>query len=78
MKGEMNMSRAQLEKKYGIKIADDSWYNPFTFKWVKAYKIYSADGCPWAKGLKNLKAVENECKYWETALLKIKSVVANW
>jgi len=71
------MSRAQLEKKYGIKIADDSWVD-MSGRIRKAYKIYSADGCPWAKGLKNLKAVENECKYWETALLKIKSIASNW
>lgn len=69
------MSRAQLEKRYGIKIADDSYYNPFTFKYVRAYKIYSADGCPWENGLRTLKAVEAECKKYADTLIGIKACV---
>ncbi len=68
------MSRTQLEKKYGIKIADDSYYNPIRDKVIKLYKIYSADGCCWEKGLRTLKAVEAECKTWESQLLKIKNM----
>lgn len=68
------MTRAQLEKKYGIKIANDSYYNPIRDKVVKLYKIYSADGCCWEKGLRTLKAVEAECKTWESQLLKIKNM----
>lgn len=69
------MSRAQLEKKYGIKIADDSYINPFNGKIVKGYKMFSADGCPWENGLRTLKAVEKECKLWADQLIEIK--VAN-
>ena len=68
------MTKQQLEKKYGITIADDSYYNPRTNKFVKAYKIYSADGCPWEKGLRTLKEVEAECKEWENQLLMIKNL----
>ena len=67
------MSRKQLEEKYGIRIADDSFYSPLKNRIVKAYKIYSADGCPWENGLPNLKAVESECKEWEKHLLAIKA-----
>lgn len=69
------MSRQQLEKRYGIIIRDDSYYNPFTFKWVKAYKVFSADGCPWENGLRTIKAVEAECKRYADALLNIKERV---
>ena len=37
----------RLEEKYGIKVVDDSFYNPLTKKWYKLYKMYSADGCWW-------------------------------
>lgn len=64
------MTKALLEAKYGIRIADDSYYR--NGKLVKQYKIYSADGCPWENGLATIKAVEQECKQWEKQLLKIK------
>lgn len=32
----------RLEEKYGIKVVDDSFYNPLTKKWYKLYKMYSA------------------------------------
>ena len=35
-----------LEKKYGIKVVDDSFYSPLSGRFVKCYKMYSADGCP--------------------------------
>lgn len=68
------MSRAQLEKMYGIRIADDSWID-MSGRIRKAYKIYSADGCQWENGLRNLKAVERECVKWADALLDIKRKV---
>jgi len=67
------MTKAQLEKKYGIRITDDSYYNPTKGKVVKMYKYYSADGCPFENGFQTLKAVENDCKQWEKVLLKIKA-----
>ena len=66
------MDRYKLQKKYGIAICDDSYVNPLTGKYVKAYKIFSADGCLWEKGLRSLKAIEAECEEWKEALLKIK------
>ena len=68
------MTKTQIEKKYGVKVVDDSFYNPIKNKYTKSYKIYSADGCPWENGLRTLKAVEAECKHYERQLLSIKAV----
>lgn len=73
----MSMSRAQLEKKYGIHIADDSYFNYYG-KHVKKYKYYSADGCPFSNNLSTIKDIEKDCKYWETALLDIKDKVKKY
>lgn len=70
------MTRTQLEKTYGIRIADDSFVNPINGRYVKAYKMYSADGCPWENGLRSLKAVEAECKEYSKQLLAIKAKIA--
>ena len=70
------MSRQQIEKKYGVKIVDDSFYNPFKGRYTKAYRMYSADGCPWEKGLRTLKAVQEECEAWSKQLLAIKARVS--
>ena len=56
-------------------IRDDSFYNPRTGKFVRAYRFCSADGCPWENGLRTLKAVEQECKEWAKHLLAIKEGV---
>lgn len=69
------MNKAQLEKKYGITIRDDSFIHPLNGRTYKQYRIYSADGCCWEKGLKGLKGVEKECKEWEKQLLSIKAKV---
>lgn len=66
------MTQRALELKYGIKIADDGYYNPLKQRYVKAYKIYSADGCCWEKGLRTLKDVQAECEEWSKQLLDIK------
>ena len=66
------MSKAQLEKRYGITITDDSYWNPFTGRFVKAYKYFSADGCPFSNNLRTLKAVEKDCLEWKDTLLNIK------
>ena len=68
------MSKAELEKKYHVHIADDSWYDPISGKIRKAYKIYSADGCPWENGLRNLAAVEKELKEWSKELGEIATI----
>ena len=69
------MTRTQLEKFYGIKIRDDSYWNPLTGKKVNQYKYYSADGDEWTNGLKTIAAVEADCREWKDALLKIKASV---
>ncbi len=69
------MTRKQLEEKYGIRIEDDSYWYPLKNRYVKQYKMYSADDCPWEKGLPTIKACENECKEWEEELLTIKEDV---
>ena len=68
------MNRAQLEKRYGIHIADDSYFNMYG-KHVKRYKYYSADGCPFSNNLKSIKDIEMDCEYWRGALLDIKEKV---
>ena len=65
------MTKAQIEKTYGVKIRDDSFYNPRTGKSVKQYRIYSADGCQWENGLKSMEDVERECKEWASELKEI-------
>ena len=69
------MTRLQIEKKYGVTIADDSYYNPYTHKWVRQYKLYSADGCPWENGLRTLADVLRECQQWQLELLSVKQTV---
>lgn len=59
------MTKAQLEEKYGVRIEKEEYF-------LNLYKIYSADGCPWEKGLKTIKDCEKECKRWEKELLEIK------
>ena len=66
------MTIKQLEEKYGIRIVDDSFWNPLKAKFTKAYRIYSADGCPWTNGLRTIAKVEEECKQHEADLLAIK------
>lgn len=66
------MTKKQLEEKYGVKIVSEDYWHPLKGKFIKSYKMYSADGCPWEKGLPTIKACENECKEWEEELLTIK------
>ena len=51
----------RMEQKYGIRIRDDSFYNPRTGKTQKRYKIYTADGCPWENGL-TFRGLQAECR----------------
>lgn len=68
------MTKAQIEKKWGVTIIDDSYFDGFD-RYVKAYRMYSADGCSWENGLRTIKAVEEECRKWSDALLGIKATV---
>ena len=63
-----------LERKYGIRIRDDSFWHPFKQKYFKRYKIFTADGCPWTNGL-TYKGLLAECKEYGEEFLKIASKV---
>ena len=69
------MSREQLSKKYGISIVENGYYN-LLGKYVKLYDIYSADGCRWETGMRNIKSVKKECEEWAYELLSIKRYVS--
>ena len=64
----------RLEKKYGIKIVDDSYWSPFSQKLLKRYKVYTADGCEWENNMtwKRLLTMIREDKPY---LLEIKAIM---
>lgn len=66
------MDKKSLEKRYGITIADDSYLDPISGKKKRMYKMYTADGCLWENGLKDLTAVNAECIKWQESILSIK------
>lgn len=59
-----------LKKKYHIHIVDDSFWHPMYGKYIKRYKIYTADGCPWENGL-SYKSLLAECKKYGDTFLAI-------
>ena len=63
----------RLEKKYGIRVCDDSYYSPRTGRFVTRYRMYAADGCSWENGLTR-EGVKAECERWSKELLAIKAV----
>ena len=65
-------SLVQFEKKYGIFIEDDSYWNPLWNRFVKQYKIYTADGCKWENGL-SYKSLLKEIRENKEFFLKIKA-----
>ena len=69
------MSKAQIEKRYGVFITVEEYYNPRRQRFMKDYKVYSADACLWDKGFRTLKGVEAMCKEDSKALLDIKNKV---
>jgi hypothetical protein len=62
----------RLEEKYGIHIADDSFYSPLTGKFYKRYRIYTVDGCQWENGL-TFRGLQAECKKYSDTFKKIAS-----
>jgi hypothetical protein len=64
-----------LNKKYGVKIVSDSYYNSLLDRSVTLYNIISADGCSWEKGLTTKRAVKAECERWAANLTMIKEAV---
>ena len=65
-----------IEKTYGVKIVDDSFYNPKNGRFVRCYAMYSADGCRWENGLSR-EGVHREIERWGKDLLEIKKNVEN-
>lgn len=63
----------KMEKKYGIKIRDDSFWNPLTGKDCKRYKIYTADGCSWENGL-TFRGLQAECREYGDTFKKIAGI----
>lgn len=63
----------KMEKKYGIRIADDSFYNPMTGKYSKRYRIYTADGCPWENGL-SYRGLQAECREYGDTFKRIAGI----
>ena len=60
----------QMEKKYGIFIRDDSFYDPLKQKFCKRYRIYTADGCQWENGL-SFRGLQAECKRYGDTFKKV-------
>ena len=62
-----------IEKKYGIKVVDDSFYSPKSGRFVKCYKIFTADGCQWENGLSR-QGVKDEVKMYGKDFQKIAKI----
>lgn len=65
----------KLNRTYGVRIVKEDFWNDRLSKFVRSYKIISADDCVWDKGKPTLKACEEECKYWADQLKSIKRKV---
>lgn len=62
----------RLEKKYGITVVSEGHhFNIYTNRAVETFRVYSADGCCWDKGLTR-KGLQAMCKNDHEALLSIK------
>ena len=64
----------QMERKYGIKIRDDTFYDPLKNRTVKRYRIYTADGCQWENGL-TFRGLQAECRKYGNTFKKIRGVI---
>lgn len=71
------MSILEMEQKYGIAIVDDSYWHPLQHRFVKQYRIYTADGCQWENGL-SYKSLLKEVKENKEFFLKIKAQKENY
>lgn len=62
----------RLQKKYGIRIVSEGHhFTTYGCRQVETFKVYSADGCCWDKGLTR-KGLQEMCKADADALLGIK------
>jgi len=65
-----------IEKKYGVKVVSEGHhYDIYACKSIETFKMYSADGCCWEKGLSR-KGVKAECERWAEHLIAIKNNTA--
>lgn len=60
----------KMEQKFGIRIRDDSFWDPVKQRFLKRYKIYTADGCPWENGL-SFRGLQAECRKYGNTFSKI-------
>lgn len=61
-----------VETKYGIKVVSEGTYwSPLKGRSIETFKIITADGCCWEKGLSR-KGVKAECERWAKDILSIK------
>lgn len=73
----MSTAVRKMEIKYGINIVDDSFFDPWTNKYNKRYKIYTADGCSWENGL-TFRGLQAECKKYGDAFIEIAENAGHW
>ena len=66
-----------IENKYGVKVISEGYYySPWLNKSVETFKMYTADGCCWEKGLSRV-GVKKEVETWKKQLLEIKKSLKN-
>lgn len=64
-----------VSEKYGITVESEGYhFNWYRDKSMETFKIYSADGVCWEKGLSR-RGVKRECEEWAEQLLSIKRKV---
>ena len=62
-----------LEARYGIQVVSEGYHVNLAGKSVETFKMFSADGCCWEKGLSRA-GVKKECEEWGAQLLNIKKI----
>ena len=62
-----------LEAKYGVKVVSEGHYFTLDGRSVETFKMFTADGCCWEKGLSRA-GVKKECEEWSAQLLDIKKL----
>lgn len=66
-----------LERKYGVTVLEEGeFYHPLKRRHIKTYKLLSADGEVWEKGIAGRDAVKREILTWSDQLLAIKNGTA--
>lgn len=63
-----------LSEKYGVTVVSEGTHFTISGRSVETFKMYSADGVCWEKGMSR-KGVKRECEEWADHLLSIKNSV---